>query len=292
MASNYEDASLIREKVTADIFRDAGVKAAQTSFYRIYIDHGSGPKYFGLYTAVEVVDDTMLDTQFGSKEGNCYKPDGSGATLSTNGFNTSDFEKKTNEDEADWSDINALYETLHSNDRLSNPETWRSQLEQVLDVEVFLNWLAINTTIQNWDTYGKMTHNFYLYNNPATGKLNWIPWDNNEALYSGRMGGALSFSMDELGEQWPLISFLLEDEVYHAKYKEYIQKVAEGAFKPERINAIYQQNHSLIAPYVTGSEGEVEGYTFLQSSADFSNALNELMSHSENRYNEAMNFVK
>ena len=63
----------------------------------------------------------------------------------------------------------------------------------------FLRWLAVNTVIQNWDTYGKMTHNYYLYNHTTGKGLTWIPWDNNEALQSGKQGGALSLSMEEVG---------------------------------------------------------------------------------------------
>ena len=38
MASNAKDNSYIREKVAADIFREAGVPAAKTAFYRLFID--------------------------------------------------------------------------------------------------------------------------------------------------------------------------------------------------------------------------------------------------------------
>jgi spore coat protein H len=59
------------------------------------------------------------------------------------------------------------------------------------DRDVFLKYLAVNTIIQNWDTYGRMTHNYYLYNNPDNNLLTWIPWDNNEALQNSKMGGSL-----------------------------------------------------------------------------------------------------
>jgi hypothetical protein len=62
--SNAMDDSYLREKVTADIFREAGVVASQTAFYEVYVDTGEGPKYFGLYTVVEIVDDTVIKTQF------------------------------------------------------------------------------------------------------------------------------------------------------------------------------------------------------------------------------------
>ncbi|MES2340275.1 MAG: CotH kinase family protein, partial [Pseudomonadota bacterium] len=45
------------------ILRMAGVPAAQTAFYRVFIDFGAGLKYCGVYTMVEVIDDTMVKDQ-------------------------------------------------------------------------------------------------------------------------------------------------------------------------------------------------------------------------------------
>ena len=75
----------------------------------------------------------------------------------------------------------------------ADAEAWRTSLEQVFNTDQFLKWLAVNTTIQNWDTYGRMTHNYYLYNNPQNNQLTWIPWDNNEALQTGKQGGAIIY---------------------------------------------------------------------------------------------------
>ena len=72
-SAGVKDNSLIREKVTAEIFRMAGIPAAQTSFYKLYIDFGDGLKYCGIYAMVEVVDDTMLKTQLGEDAGNLIK---------------------------------------------------------------------------------------------------------------------------------------------------------------------------------------------------------------------------
>src|SRR5690606_31230712 len=60
LANGFSDDSLLREKVAADIFRAAGVPAAQTAFYAVYVDHGAGLVYFGLYTMTEIVDDTVI----------------------------------------------------------------------------------------------------------------------------------------------------------------------------------------------------------------------------------------
>ena len=75
-----------------------------------------------------------------------------------------------------------------------------------------MKYLAINTRIQNWYTYGRMTHNYFLYNDPDTELLTWIPRDNNEALQSVGQGRPLELDFSSLeGSQWPLISYFYND---------------------------------------------------------------------------------
>ncbi len=287
LSNSYEDESLIREKVVPEIFRDFGVAAPQTAFYRVYLDYGEGPVYFGLYTMIEIVDDTVIENQFADDNGNLYKPEGTGASFAKNTFNTGDFEKKSNE-ETDWSDVEALYDILHSTQRTSDPETWRNSLEQVFSTDQFLKWLAVNTTVQNWDTYGVMTHNYYLYNNPQNNQLTWIPWDNNEALQSGKQGGAISISCNEVSSNWPLIRYLLDDDVYLVKYKTYLGSVIGSAFEPSKMISKYQYYSNLIRVYAVA---ENSGYTFLESDGDFDSAISYLISHVSNRSTVVRNYV-
>ena len=257
LSSNYRDDSFMRETVAYDVFEDMGVTTPATAFYEVYVDYGEGPVYFGLYTMIEVVDDTVIETNFEDDSGNVYKPDGIGSSFAAGSFNEDDFDKETNEDEADYSDILALYDVLHSDQRVTDPSTWRSDLEAVFDVDTFLRWLATNTVIQNWDTYGVAYHNYYLYTDPASGQITWIPWDNNESLKSssGR-SGVLSLSLDEVGDDWPLISYLIADEVYQAQYVAYVEQVAETAFNPATMETTYQELYDLILPYtVNESDG-------------------------------------
>jgi spore coat protein CotH len=288
-SSGFQDASFLREKVTADIFREAGVPAAQTAFYEVYIDYGEGPIYFGLYTMVEVVDDTVIETQFEDDNGNVYKPEGTGASFAAGTFSEEAFEKQTNEDEGNWSDIEAVFGALHAELRTNDPETWRSELEAVFDVDGFLNWLAVNTVVQNWDTYGAMSHNYYLYHDLTTDQIVWIPWDNNEALNSGRgRGNVNSFSMDEVSDNWPLIRYLLDDEVYYAKYVAYVDSVIHTAFEPAKMENTYRELASLIEPYVISENTE---HTLLKSEGQFYAAIEELIEHTYERFDEAVEFV-
>ncbi|MCP3675629.1 MAG: spore coat protein [Gammaproteobacteria bacterium] len=281
LKNNFDDKSHLREKVAADVFAKAGLAVSHTAFYRLYVDHGNGPEYFGLYTLVEEVDGTVLDTQFISDDGNLYKPEEGGANFVDGAFAEENFEKKTNEDEADWSDVLALFAALHDDTASTDPATWRANLESVFDVDGFLKYLAVNGIIQNWDTYGKMTHNFYLYNDPETEKLTWIPWDNNEALQDGKLGGALALSFSNIqANAWPLIEKLYADEIYKAQYNSYILEVIANAFEPTITQDLYDSYSALIEPYATT---EVDGYTFLDDADDFYNAISELKAHVSSR---------
>ncbi len=281
LKNNFDDESKMREKVAADVFKKAGVPVSHTAFYALYVDHGNGPEYFGLYTLVEEVDDTVIDTQFSSDDGNLYKPEDSSANFVEGTFNADDFEKKTNEDDEDWSDIIALFDALHDGTRTTDPATWRENLEAVFDVDGFLKYLAVNGIIQNWDTYGRMPHNYYLYNDPDTGKLTWIPWDNNEALQEGKLGGSLALDFSDLSNsEWPLIAKIYADDVYKAQYDLYLSEVISDAFETSSIQATYDYYSTLIAPYATT---ELSGYSFLESDSDFYNAVDTLKSHATSR---------
>ena len=290
MSSNAMDPSLLREKVSADIFRSAGIPAAQTAFYRVYLDHGNGPEFWGIYTCVEEVDDTVIESQFISDDGNLYKPKGRGATFAKGSFTEASFAKHTNEGDLNWSDILNLFDVLHSSERLIEPTVWRSKLESIFRTDIFLKWLAINTTIQNWDSYGKMSQNYYLYNDPETLKLTWLPWDHNEAMINaGQFRTPLSIGLNEVGDNWPLIRFLLDDEVYLKEYRSNLKITVGGAYSPQKMIGIFQRYNDLIKPFIDRSDDDKKDPEVnLQQLGD---GLTYLINHVNSRYIAITSFI-
>lgn len=284
------DQSLLRDKVGHEVFAKAGIPAPATAFYRVFIDRGDGPEYFGLYTGIEIPsDDAFMDTQFGGHKGNLYKPDGAGATWAS--WDPESLGKENNEDEADFSDAQALFDALHA-DR-SDAAQWRAGLEAAFDVDGFLHWLALNTVIQDWDSYGRMSHNYYLYADPNEGsRLRWIPWDHSFAFSgSGGIGGtALSLGLTEVTDAWPLIRFLLDDPEYLGLYKSHVARAAESEYTAQWATR-FTEAHELIAPYVVGSEGERPNYTFIESAEAFERTLDELVAHPQQRQSDVATYL-
>jgi len=279
MSSNYNDASLVRESTADNMFREFGVPAVRTAYYEIWIDEGNGTsQYYGVYTMCEVIFDTFLKDYFGSKTGNCYKPEDDGASFGTNGFTLDGFELKTNEDINDKSDITEMYDYLHADTRTSDPAQWQADLESVFDVDGFLKYLAANNTMQNWDTYGRMEHNYYLYHDPADDLIKWIVWDNNEAFQTGKQGGSLSFGMTEVGTDWPLINYLIADDTYEAQYKAHVKSFIETTFASSKMNTWYSDQETLLS---ASANAERTGYSFVNG--QFSSAISTMKSHNTSR---------
>lgn len=280
LSNGFDDMSLMREKIATDLFRAFGIPSARAGFAEVWIDFGTGPKYFGLYNLIEEVDDTMIETQF-EEGGNLYKPDGPAATFASGTYNILKLDKKTNIEAADYSDVRALYDIINSSLRTSDPSAWKLQLEDVFDVPHYMKWLAANTVIQNWDTYGKMSHNYYLYRNPSTGKLTWIPWDNNESLRPGKNGGALSLPLTEVTNGWPLIRYLINDNNYQTVYRSHTASFIQAPFSVSAFDQTVERQAALIRQFAVA---EITGYTFLPSSATFDQAISELKQHVRNRH--------
>ncbi len=304
LTNNAMDATFLRAKVVGDLLRDAGVPASRTAFVRVYLDRGAGAVYLGLYTLVEVPDSPMLVAQFGSDEGNLYKPRGAGGRWLR--FDRDSFPKKTNAAHEDWTDIEDAIAALNA--PRADAAGWRARLEARFDAGAFLRWLAFNTIIGNFDAYGGLSpHNYWLYGSPRDrDRLHWIPWDHDLALEGFGISGprpegpppgplppggppgivvigpgdrgprgpeGIDLFHEETDGSWPLIRWLLDDAVYRAMYRRHVEDILATTFQPSRVMAQLRSEHALIARDVVGPEGEQAGRTFLESPQRFDDAL-------------------
>lgn len=173
--NNYGDASYMREYISYRIMGEMGIPVPATSYTHITING----EEWGLYLAVEPIDEVFLERTFGDSTGDLYKPDGTGADLVYRGDDMSEYPGlvlKTNEETSDGSAVLDLMKALESGEGL----------EDVLDVDEVLRYLAANVALANYDSYlGNTTHNYYLYE--QDGRFTIVPWDYNYSF--GGFGG-------------------------------------------------------------------------------------------------------
>lgn len=247
-----QDSTSIRGPIASKIFREAGVVTPITVPVQIFLDRGDDkPLDIGLYEMVEVPDNPLLNRHFGNDSGNLYKP------LST----LEKFTQSEWEDDAikgDYSDAKKLIEVINATNRTSDSATWHKSLQTVFDVEGFLNWLAVSTAIMNWDAYGQLAHNYFLFNDSGT--FRFITYD---------FGWSFDYTMNQLSRttiwydgsnggwygKYPLIKNLLADKVYCEKYRAYMVKAIAGPASSSRYEATLDHFAKLVAFNAKASGG-------------------------------------
>ncbi len=285
----WRDPSLLREKVASDLLRTHGVPTARAAFYEVWVDTGEGPVYWGLYVALEDPSDDLLQAWFDDDGGNLYEANGLGATLAA--FDASAFENQT-VDDADKAEIAALVAALQA-DR-TDAAAWRAGLEATLDVPGFLKYLAANTVMQNWDAYGVAPHNYLLYANPADdGRLAWLATDLNEALRAtGGAKPAPSLALTDIGADWPLIRYVMDDPTYAAAYRAEVARFTDGAFAAEPLYSRLEALHALIAPSVAAEQAP---FSLQESPQAFDTSLEgsdlALKTHVQARHEAVQSFL-
>jgi hypothetical protein len=181
------DPSMVRESPYFDMARAAGMKAPRMNYAALYINN----EFWGLYYLCEVINDDYLKHHFvkEQRDGWLYKGD-IGSTFEDLGDDKSPykrtFEKKTHEDEDDWSDLVALVAALNRTPK----EQLAAELEKVLDIDSFLTALALDNMTVNLDSYVGMAQNFYIYRRPADNRFEWLVWD--PSLAFGAFSGGLN----------------------------------------------------------------------------------------------------
>ena len=171
------DPTMMRDFVAYDVLRKAGVKAPRMAHCRLYIND----EFFGVYGVIEQIDKNFLKDNFADDDGNLFKNNG-WSELQWFGADPSayqeDFQLKTNKETNDWSDFIHFLDVLnHATD-----EDFATEIEKVFDVNAYLHVLATDIMLNNWDSYIQNERNWYLYHEPSSGKMHWIPWDYNLSL--------------------------------------------------------------------------------------------------------------
>lgn len=286
-APSYGDNTFMKEKLLTDLFRKAGVMACKVAYYKVYIDFGQGQKYCGVYQAIETVEEHMVETQSGVKVGNVYKPESN-----LQSFIMTQIEKQNNKELADYSDVKALIAALNNSSRVSDRPLWKKQLEAIFDVKSYLKYLAVNNTVGNWDTYGQVMHNYFLAN--TDGVLRWIPYDLNLSfqMKGGLNRTALTMEMKEVGSQWPLIRYIVDDPEYFAFYKAAVKDFVEKNFTPTAMNGYIRKHKAVLTPNFIATEIEKPPYSYLQNPQSFDSAVSDLEKYINERYTAVSIFIK
>ena len=276
--NNYADATNMKEALIYDMYQYLDADASLYNYAKISVNG----EYWGVYLALEAVEDSFLLRNYGAQNGALYKPDsmnigGRGAPGDFNG-DTMDFGDR------DFGDMNfggggfsmgsGGANLNYTDDDLDSYETiWEGEvtkttkadhkrvvtalknisqgndLEAYMDIDNLLRYMAVHIFSVNEDSLsGSMAHNYYLYE--SGGRLNLIPWDYNLTL--GGMGrsndadGVVNAAIDNAFSSTEFFDTLMEDETCHSQYYAYLQQLVSDYINGGGFDAFYTRVRSQI----------------------------------------------
>ncbi len=195
LVSGYNDLSISRNKIYADMARGLKTVASRIGHTELYINGQNR----GLYMNVEVVNEDFVQARYGNQHGNLYKclfpadlvyisNDPNAYKFMSNGRRP--YELKTNTQADNYNDLAQFIKILNQ----TPANQIYCALDSLLNIEDYLLNLAIDITAGHWDGYYNK-NNFYLYNNQRDKRFEYIPYDTDNTL-----------GIDWMGIDWTTIS--------------------------------------------------------------------------------------
>lgn len=265
-----QDNTFMKDYLTYQMMNKFGVDAPLCSFVYITVNGED----WGLYLAVEGVEDSFLQRNYGNNYGELYKPDsmnfgggrGNGKNFDAENMGggmsmgTSDVKLQyIDDDPSSYSnifggaktDISSADETrlIDSLEILSSGEN----IERVVDVDEVMSYFVVHNFVCNGDSYtGSMIHNYYLYE--EDGQFSMIPWDYNLAYGTFQGGNATEQVNSTIDtpvsggstDDRPMVDWIFNSEKYTKLYHQYFKDFLENV----DFLSIIENAEKLISEYV------------------------------------------
>lgn len=164
--NNKQDPSRLSQYLSYRVFRQAGIACSRCNFAKVSVNG----KELGIYSNVEAIEPPMLTDGFGDGCGMLFE----GTVADFISGATDRFEPKTKKSKL--GPLKQIAEILDA-DPLDVEE-----LDDMVDVDSFLRFWAVESLIGFWDGYTHNQNNFFLYRNPADSKFYFMPWGTDSAF--------------------------------------------------------------------------------------------------------------
>ncbi len=168
--NSVQDPSYLCEKLAREMFVAAGVPAARAGHARVSLND----RALGFYVLVEGYNKRFLKRHFKSTKGNLYDG-GSGGDISKT------LEVDSGDEPENRADLAELLAAARE------PDVTRrfARLEQVLDVDRFLTFAALEVLLQHWDGYCLGPNNFRLFHDADRDRMVFLPHGMDQILGVG-----------------------------------------------------------------------------------------------------------
>jgi MYXO-CTERM domain-containing protein len=242
--NNLTDKSRMRTCLVYGVFADAGYPAPRCNLANVMVNGES----LGAYTHVESIKKSFLARNFGNDNGSLYEATLSDFTDEHLAEGLGRWEAKTSDSDPTTALLQSIADAL-----LVDDEDLEQSLDSVLDLDMFLQFWALETLVAHGDGYGANTNNTYVYFDPdRQGRAVLIPWGPDDAM---RGDMAQTFVTSALTRR------LSRHDTLSVRYLEVLEQLLEEVWDEDLLRSRIAE----FTEHVTTAEQSVEDH---QSSVD------------------------
>jgi len=222
-----EDPTFMTDVLCSEMFRQAGVPAARGAYATLQLNN----RHLGLYVIKEGLTKEFLGQHFRRTDGNLYE----------GGFRRDvdqPLERIHGDGPDDQADRLALLAAAREPDATRR---WR-RLQELLDMDLFITSLALQTFTWNWDGYAMDRNNYRIYHDPESGKLIFIPHGLDQMFWKPQ------------GPIYPRMKGLVAAAVMRAPegrslYRERLSSLQTTVFHVDKLSKRLDELAALIKPH-------------------------------------------
>ena len=215
--NSVQDPSLLNEAISRELFAAAGIPVPRAGHATVELNG----RDLGVYVLTEAFNKQFLSRHFSSPKGNLY--DG--------GFLrdiTDELEKSSGPNPNDRSDLRQLAEAAMQ----ENPTNRVARLNEVLDLDRFITYLALDVMLCDWDGYGMNRNNYRVYHDPGSDKIVFMPHGLDQMFGVMRANTGMSIFPRMSGL---VAKAVLQTPATRERYRDRIAELANSLYNVETI---------------------------------------------------------
>lgn len=214
--NSVQDESYMSELLCSQLCREAGLPAARATHARVWVND----RHLGLYGLKEGFDEEFLERNFPASKGKGNFYDG--------GF-LQDIDVPLERDEGEGPDDKADLKALLEACREPDPARRWTLIAERLDVDAFLNFVALELMMCHWDGYARNKNNYRIFFRGDTKKAVFLPHGMDQ------MFGDTNFPVFEVPGTI-VTSTVFQNPEWAAKYRKRVKDVLPS-FAPDKLHA-------------------------------------------------------
>jgi hypothetical protein len=201
--NSVQDGTYLHEYVCSMLMAAAGVPAPRITHARVWLNG----RDLGLYVLKESFDRKLVKRHFRETDGNLY--DGGFCQEIDVGL-----ERDEGKGVPDGSDLRSLATACRDPDPNSR---WR-RIEELLDVEAFVSFVAMELMVGHWDGYSTNANNYRVYFAGKDGRAYFLPHGMDQ-VFGDAEASILEYPTSLVAEA------VLRNPVWRARYRKRLQEL-------------------------------------------------------------------